>query len=475
MFDLANLFKSNTAQKDAIAKLLSTTPEALAAFESAYQSATSEELSENLFEINSRQASAIRQAQNQEDPLAETAKMVSRIVDELLAQTSVYSFDGNLNAAPVTNPTVKALPEGTALVSLDEIKTLPKKLRPQLTGTLMKKDIPGNSYEALLGNYQTYKTSKNPKKQKVAYDMFRAGLDILDLDPIIYEIIGMNPNSMGHWFPKLVDACHGQDFFKLPATTIAKVPLSLLQLTHCEYTELTQTTFDIVDQWAQKAFGLEFDKDYFIKTGTYSSKFDFRNARVHGEKEVKELGEYLLFIHYQALCMAHFTVNRPTYGVSTTNEWVVREFIQDKETNPCIYHGMPLHTEYRVFVDCDTDSIIGIAPYWEPSVMKKRFSANPNNVHDTHDYVIYKSFEDTLMDRYYKNKDRVLRNLENVLPKLDLRGQWSVDIMQNGDDFYIIDMALAENSAFYNEYVPENLRNPSEENWIPKLNEKKGD
>ena len=40
------------------------------------------------------------------------------------------------------------------------------------------------------------------------------------------------------------------------------------------------------------------------------------------------------------------------YGVSTTNEWVVREFIPDKEGNPCIYHGLPLHTEYRVFVDC---------------------------------------------------------------------------------------------------------------------------
>ena len=42
------------------------------------------------------------------------------------------------------------------------------------------------------------------------------------------------------------------------------------------------------------------DKEYFIKTGTYSSKFDFRNARVSGPKEVRELGEYLLFIHFHA-------------------------------------------------------------------------------------------------------------------------------------------------------------------------------
>lgn len=40
--------------------------------------------------------------------------------------------------------------------------------------------------------------------------------------------------------------------------------------------------------------------------------------------------------------------------------------------------------------------------------------------------------------------------------------------MQNGEDFWFIDMALAENSAFY-ECVPECLRKPVEENWLPKI------
>ncbi|MBR0283080.1 MAG: RICIN domain-containing protein, partial [Oscillibacter sp.] len=31
---------------------------------------------------------------------------------------------------------------------------------------------------------------------------------------------------------------------------------------------------------------------------------------------------------------------------------------EDKENNPCIYKGMPLHTEYRVFVDFDTDEVL---------------------------------------------------------------------------------------------------------------------
>ena len=98
------------------------------------------------------------------------------------------------------------------------------------------------------------------------------------------------------------------------------------------------------------------------------------------------------------------------YGPGTTNEWVVREFISDVEDNPCIYHGLPLHTEYRIFADFDTKEILGINPYWDPDVMKKRLghekdADEPDKVHD---YVIYRMHEETLMRRYEKNKDLVL-------------------------------------------------------------------
>ena len=73
--------------------------------------------------------------------------------------------------------------------------------------------------------------------------------------------------------------------------------------------ELTPATLRIVDEFCYKAFELDPQKEYFIKTGTYSSKFDFRNAHVVGEREVNELGEYLLFIHYQALCHAHYDLS----------------------------------------------------------------------------------------------------------------------------------------------------------------------
>ena len=46
-----------------------------------------------------------------------------------------------------------------------------------------------------------------------------------------------------------------------------------------------------------------------------------------------------------------------------------------------------------------------------------------------------------------------------------MKGQWSVDIMQAGEEFYLIDMAVAENS-FYYDRVPKELRKPSEEKWL---------
>ena len=72
------------------------------------------------------------------------------------------------------------------------------------------------------------------------------------------------------------------------------------------------------------------------------------------------------------------------------------------------------------------------------------------------------------MGRYHKHKERVAAEVEAILPDIQLPGQWSIDIMQNGEDFWIIDMALAENSAFA-DCIPEGKRSPLEENWIPKL------
>lgn len=479
MFNFLKQPTEVSLSKDQIAKMLQTDPKALETFESAYQAQVmAEEKPGDMFHTNTKQAAKETADIPDPGPLVDDVIILSTmvqdsIVTELLAQTEVYWFDGDLThpAGPVSRI---ALPGPAKPVSVETANALPMPLRPQLTGTAMCMDISNaDSSSSLLYMYSIWADeTKSAQERQWAYNHFLQGLDILDLDPLTYAMLGMNPNSMSHWLPALVNACMGQTYFKIPATRIAKVPMTLLQMTRLQYETLTPATKRVLNQWALKAFELDTKQDYFIKTGTFSSKFDFRNAHVHGEKEVRELGEYLCYIQYQAQQMAGSLCSRPTYGVSTTNEWVVREFIRDVENNPTIYKGLPLHTEYRVFVDCDKKQVIGFSPYWEPETMLNRFGheEDAGNPHQVHDYIIYKAHEDTLMDRYYTNIDMVLENVERILPKLALKGQWSVDIMQNGKDFYIIDMALAEQSAFY-ETVPEACRSPRKENWLPDISQ----
>lgn len=451
-----------TLSNEELAAFLNTTEGALEAFENAYNKAQEEAgPSDNFFEMskNDVDATSIPDA-----PVADD--IVAKIVDELLSQAEIWSYDRPKGTAAVN---MGLLPSNDiiTLVTKEDIDKLPVESRPQLTGSLAKIDINEPSAPVIFWYLKKFMETDD----KNYYHRFRQGLDILDLDPVTYEALGCNRNSMGNWLPQLVTANTGHNFFKIPSTKVMKVPMTLLQLTRQPYKGLTSTTKAILNDFVFKAFDLDENKDYFIKTGTRSSKFDFRNARVHDAKEVHELGEYLLFIHYRALQMASPLATPSIYGVSTTNEWVVREFIEDKENNPAIYHGMPLHTEFRVFVDCDSDEVLSVENYWKPEVMMPRFAeGRGNGIDDKHDAITYAMNVEKLCARYEGNKKAVCEHIAEILPELNLSGQWSIDVMMNGDDFWLIDMAIAEESAYY-ESVPVDKRIKSKENWIPQLPE----
>ena len=267
MFDFLKNAPAKTAMTlDQAADLLGTNPETLAAFDAAYSAKALGDAAapDNFFELNSRQASQMLR-DGQEDAGMTPESLIERIIAELLAQTKVYAFDGNL-ALPARVEMPKTLRAGTKTVSKEDIDALPLPIRPQLSGELMKCDIHGETYLSVLNMYNRYKNGKTVKEREMGYNMFRQGRDILDLDSITYEIIATNPNSMGFWLPALVEACRGQEFLQIPATRIAKVPLTLLQLTRTEYNELTRTTLDIVDGWAREAFKLDEAKEYFGRT-----------------------------------------------------------------------------------------------------------------------------------------------------------------------------------------------------------------
>lgn len=454
-------------------QLLNTNPEAFKVFEEEYYKASvTQGMSDNLFTISAKEISEFVMDSKQEFT-SETLEIIDRIVKELVAQTDVFVYDGNKHQIMIEDYT-HLLPEISA-VTLEEIKLLPKEMQPDLSGNLIKRDVL-DSGMMLLAHYNRFLKESNSKKKRAAYDMFRQGLDILDLDNLTYTMIDQNKSSMGYWLPRIIKPVDDYGFFKIPNTRIIKVPLPILQLTRLDYMSLSQTTRDIVNAFCKQVFMLDTTKDYFIKTGVKSSKFDFRNAHVSGA-EVNDIGEYLLFIHFQDVCRAHYDLsgrNQPIcYGAATTTEWVVREYIPDVENNACIYHGMPLHTEYRVFVDFDTNEVLGIHNYWDPAVMKsyfeKRAEMDPNDLDAKHDLITYLMNEERLVTRYEENKDIVFEHVQEIISDINMDGHWSIDIMQNGELFYLIDMAPAQNSAFYEETVPECKRVGITENWLPDL------
>lgn len=460
--------KEAKIEKDKIAELLKTNPEALEAFEKAYRKEimTWDTSFDDM--PNAKQAADYMDHEISDD----LNPLVDRIVNELIDQTLVYKFDENVTYEmfPLRN-----IPEKN-MVTKEEVNVFPLSIRPELTGQLMRVDTNPEkpSYVVLLEMYNKYLESKNSK----LYHTFRQGLDLLDVDPVMYTMIDMNPDSMGHWFPALVEAAKCQDYFKVPKTTLIKIPLTLLQMTRLDYMLHTPTTLKIVDEYCYKIFDLDETKTYFIRTGTTSLKYDFRNVKVSGAKEVHELGEYLLYNHSKGPAMAGPLSQPSIYGMQTTVEWAVREYIEPKEVLPQIYFGMPLRLELRVFIDADEKKVIGIAPYWDPNVMKKRFSMdddfrNPDKIHD---YTVYTAYEHILIAKYEQYKDKICKKVDQMLPYLDLTGQWSLDVMVNGvnedgsDDVYLIDMATAQTSALI-EYVPKHLLKRSEENWLPEIPE----
>lgn len=85
---------------------------------------------------------------------------------------------------------------------------------------------------------------------------------------------------------------------------------------------------------------------------------------------------------------------------------------------------------------------------------------------ERHDYVVYLMHEDVLNKRYNESVQTVLNELKKVITHVELSGQWSIDVMRNGDDYYIIDMALAENSAL-NDCVPREKLRAYPQQWLP--------
>lgn len=283
-----------------LATMLKTSPDALKTFEDAYkrQVLDSGALSENFLQWDTATVKAMLDKRVPFTRDLET--LIDRIVGELTDGTRLYIYNEKRGGYYVNY----AASRYTVPITNNDLKKYPEELRPQLTGNLVKVDISEPSYKILLQNYAEYKDARDDRMKKFYYNKFRQGLDILDLDDFTYQMLEMNPNTMGFWLPPLAKALYGNKFFRIPDTKILRVPLPMLQLTRLGFETLNPVTKEIVNRYCKRIFKLDEHEDYFIKTGTYSSKYEFRNAHIYNPKEINEMGEYFLFLNHLTCSMA---------------------------------------------------------------------------------------------------------------------------------------------------------------------------
>lgn len=249
-----------------------------------------------------------------------------------------------------------------------------------------------------------------------------------------YEESMETPENFTKWYTDLyLAAIDSKTALKLPYSASFTLPYGWIKWLHSD--KYDNSKIEEFSEFINNVFQLEHDKTYFIKTGLFSNKFDFKTCKLD---DIKNVGRQFLYIYYKSMSV----------GADMTNEIVIREYIEPKQELKTIYNGMPLRTEYRVFVDLkgEDSEVIDVVNYWHPEVMKGNFSKE--------DEEAYNSSKDEMTSRFNKNvdfvKDEILKVAKRV--KSDtLTGKWSIDVMQNGDnreeDFYIIDCARMSRSA----------------------------
>ncbi|MCQ4992028.1 hypothetical protein NE539_01780 [Flavonifractor plautii] len=248
-----------------------------------------------------------------------------------------------------------------------------------------------------------------------------------------------NENDFSFWFPK-VKYCGipvpRTYFAKLPS--VADEPEYARRLYDAFYMEAPREDIKVIREWLDNRIVPELVKEnltghVFVKNGRFSNKFDARgNCILYG---IANLDRAIANINYEAMCV----------GADGCDEIVVREFIEsNSKVTPCIYNGLPLRSEFRVFYDFEEQKPIFTVNYWD-------FNYVYPHLYAATDKIIFEHERNRLEKAFSENRDRVQAMVDTAMKRVNgLNGQWSVDIlMDESDTLWLIDMAIAQRSAYW--------------------------
>jgi len=255
-----------------------------------------------------------------------------------------------------------------------------------------------------------------------------------------------DPNNMSKWLPAITPTDGEKRELRIPKTTIVQVPDDICQSFFMERSGDRERIIQFVSEHIMpktKEAGIY--PSIFMKNGGFSNKYQFSDC-TPGADEV-QIALNLINMNYAALCV----------GADGITEVCLRELIPHNEKEvPCIYHGMPLRPEFRVFYDFNQHQPLYVANYWDWDYCHNAICQ------DYTDKIVYEAHYPQLLNQYNKYKDDVVKMVAaDMRYVFNLKGIWSVDVMlcepqeyQKGyEGFWLIDMAVGYRSAYWNPAV----------------------
>lgn len=250
-----------------------------------------------------------------------------------------------------------------------------------------------------------------------------------------------NPNNFSYWFPH-VASLDGKGI-SVPHSEVVPVPTDVLNAFFME----KEDDAEKVNKWVTEAVAPVISEKFpagklFIKNGCFSGKIRFsESCLIEDPSDIVTLTKHISNIQYDSLCL-------DTCG---NLEMVLREYIEPEPDTPTIYHGMPLRPEVRIFYNFDSHRYLYAANYWD---WKECHDGICRHKEDGEVYEnIYPSLREKLARRLIKHLPSILRALDSVdtlkMPN-NIYNIWSVDFILEEDRAWLIDMAVAWHSAYWN-------------------------
>lgn len=250
-------------------------------------------------------------------------------------------------------------------------------------------------------------------------------------------------NDFSFWFPK-IEKCGGNTL-RIPKSYVKQIDFEKDKLLLEKFfLEHPKEDLAYIREWVDRELipdlrREKLDGKIFVKNARFSNKFQANRGCIQYGTDF--LADGIAEINYSAMCVC----------AGGIHEIVVREFIEyDRQNTPCIYEGLPLRSEFRVFYDFNTREPLYTVNYWD-------YDYCYPHLYEATDKIIFEHEREKIENAFEKNKNKVQQLVADAMKNVEgLDGKWSIDVLlDEKGGFWLIDMAVAQQSAYWNPRIEE--------------------